>query len=62
MYAPQMFRYRFGRRMERVLARYANGAWLWSIRKGAKFPKSFLKLLGIVRIANANVRRHSSRR
>jgi hypothetical protein len=53
MYAPQMFRYRFGRRMERVLARYANGAWLWSIRKGAKFPKSFLKLLGIVRIANA---------
>ena len=45
--------------MERVLARCANDAWLRSVQKETKFAKGFLELLGIVRIADAKVRRHS---
>jgi len=45
--------------MERVLARCANDARLRSVQKETKFAKGFLELLGIVRIANAEVRRHS---
>jgi len=62
VYAPQVFRHRLGRRMERLLARYADDAWLRSVQKETKFPKSFLELLGIVRLANAKVRRHSRSR
>jgi hypothetical protein len=61
VYAIQMFRHRFGRRIERVLARYADDAWLRSVQKETKFPKSFLELLGIVRLANSKVRRHCCR-
>ena len=59
MYTSQVFRHRFDRRMKRVLARYADDAQLRSVLKETKFPKSFLELLGIVRIANAKTRRHS---
>jgi len=62
VYASRVFRRRFGRRMERVLAPYAVDAWLKSIQKETEFPKNFLKLLETVRSANDKVRQHSCSR
>ena len=36
----------------------AHDAWLRSVQKEIKSPKSFLELLGIIRLANVKVRRH----
>lgn len=53
-----MFRLRFGRRADRVLADDADNAWLRSFQKEAESPESFLELLRSVRIAGGRVQRH----